>query len=427
METIKVCLLATEFLPNWGGVGTYCIELAKALADKVELHVVTLGRKEKGKLIYSKEDIQDFFNGKVQAHLLTTSPASDTFYYNAKMQFAVYRKLGRIAKEYHFDLVHSNFPQMADLLLKVRGKLSLPSITTIHTTIKGQKNGIMSSGQTFFKMGLSEKSTLLLYPVLRMAEELYLRRSKEFITVSNWMKRIIEKSYPHISHLRVVHNGVDAETFVPRGQDSGDDQIFKNSTGGLRHPLVLFSSRLTVAKGVQFFIQAIPEILRENKNVHFAFSGAGPKKYWINLLNKLGISKRFYTFLGYVDYRSLPSLYAQADIFVAPSLYENLPIRILEAMSCESAVVASNICAIPEAIRHGKNGMLVPPGNVDELASTITVLLRDDGLRNRLGKAARQTVIKDFAWSAIAEKTFQIYKQLLETYQEQFCVNRTAS
>lgn len=104
-------MLATEFLPNWGGVGTYCIELAKALADKVELHVVTLGREEKGKLAYSKEDIQEFFDGKIQAHLLTRAPAGDTFYYNAKMQFAVYMKLGKLAKEYHFDLVHSNFPQ----------------------------------------------------------------------------------------------------------------------------------------------------------------------------------------------------------------------------------------------------------------------------------------------------------------------------
>jgi glycosyltransferase involved in cell wall biosynthesis len=411
METMRVCLLATEFLPNWGGVGTYCIELARALADKVEVHVVTLGREEGGKLVYSRENIEDFFNGRIQAHLLTTSPARDTFVYNGKMQFAVYRKLGRIAREYHFDVVHSNFPQMADLLLKIRGSLSLPSVTTIHTTIKGQKDGIMSSGQTFLKMDLSEKYTLLLYPALRMAEELYLRRSKDFITVSSWMKGVIEENYPHISNLRVVHNGVDAKTFVPRTKGSNDDSIFKNMT----HKLVLFSSRLTVAKGVQFFIQAIPKILQENKDVHFAFTGAGPKEYWISLLNKLGINKSFYTFFGYVDYKYLPSLYAQADIFVAPSLYENLPIRILEAMSCESAVVASNICAIPEVITHGENGMLIPPGDVDELASTIGMLLRDDELRNRLGKAARQTIIKGFTWNAIAEKTLRIYKQLLET------------
>ena len=407
MEKIKVCLLTSEFLPNWGGVGTYCIELARALADKVELHVVTLGRREKGKLVYSKEDMQDFFNGKIGVHLLTTSPANDTFVYNAKMQLSVYEKLHKLAEECNFDLIHSNFPAMPDLLLKIGRKTCIPSITTIHTTIKGQKDGIMSSGLPFFRMDFSERCTLLLYPALRLAEQLYLRKSKKLITVSNWMRWIIEKNYPFVPKLHVIHNGVDSKRFKP--QRSNNPQTLDET----RRPVVLFSSRLTVAKGVHYFIQAIPKILTKTKEVHFVFSGAGPKEHWISWLRKLNIDKSFYTFLGYVDYKLLPSLYAKADIFVAPSLYENLPIRILEAMSCESAVVASNICAIPEAITNGENGILISPGNVDELAKVITMLLKDDELRSTLGKNARQTVIEKFSWNVIAEKTVDTYKKLL--------------
>ena len=407
MESIKVCLLTSEFLPNWGGVGTYCIELARALADKVELHVVTLGRKEKGKLAYSKEDMQDFFDGKIEVHLLTTCPANDTFFYNAKMQLAAYKKLHKIAEEYDFDLVHSNFPQMPDLLLKIGRRIRIPSITTIHTTIRGQKDGIMSSGLNFFKMDLSEKCTLLLYPALRLAEQLYLQESSEFITVSNWMRGILKKNYPSISKLHVIHNGVDSKRFIP--ENSNNPQPLDETPS----PIVLFSSRLTVAKGVQYVIQAIPKILRKTKDVHFVFSGAGPKEHWIGLLRKLNIDKSFYTFLGYIDYKLLPSLYAKADIFVAPSLYENLPLRILEAMSCESAVVASNICAIPEAIKNGENGMLISTGNVDELAKVTTMLLEDDELRSRLGKNARQTVVENFCWDVIAEKTVDAYKNCL--------------
>jgi len=403
-----VCLLTSEFLPNWGGVGTYCIELARALANKVEVHVVTLGREEKGKLIYSKEDMQDFFNGKIEVHLLTTCPADDTFFYNAKMQLAAYKKLHKIAEEYNFDLIHSNFPQMPDLLLKIGRKISIPSITTIHTTIRGQKDGIISSGLSFFKMDLSEKCTLLLYPALTLAELLYLRESREFITVSNWMKGILKKNYPFISKLHVIHNGVDSTRFIP---ENPNNLSILDET---QNPIVLFSSRLTVAKGVHFLIQAIPKILKKTKDVHFVFSGAGPKEHWIELLRKLNIDKSFYSFLGYIDYKLLPSLYGKANIFVAPSLYENLPLRILEAMSCEAAVVASNICAIPEAITNGENGMLISLGNVDELAKVTTILLEDDELRSRLGKNARQTVIKNFSWDAIAKKTADTYKKLLE-------------
>ncbi len=407
MERIKVCLLTSEFLPNWGGVGTYCIELARALADKVELHVATLGRREKGKLVYSSEDMQDFFNGKIRVHLLTTSPANDTFIYNGKMQLSVYNKLCKIAEEYSFDLIHSNFPSMPDLLLKIGRKTRIPLITTIHTTIKGQRDGIMSSGLSFSKMDFSEKCTLLLYPALSLAEQLYLRKSKELITVSNWMREVIKKNYPFISKLRVIHNGVDSTRFKP--QKSNNLQMREET----RTPIVLFSSRLTVAKGVHYFIQAIPKILRKTKHVHFIFSGAGPKEHWIGLLRKLNIDESFYTFLGYIDYKLLPSLYGKADIFVAPSLYENLPIRILEAMSCESAVIASNICAIPEAITNGGNGILISPGDVDQLAKDITLLLKNDELRSRLGKNARQTVVEEFSWDVIAEKTVGTYKKLL--------------
>jgi glycosyltransferase involved in cell wall biosynthesis len=406
---MKVCLLTSEFLPNWGGVGTYCIELARALADKTELHVVTIGREEKGRIVYSKEDMQNFFDRKVEVHLLTTCAASDSFFYNARTQFATYKKFQKLNEEYNFDLFHSNFPHMPDLLLKLKPKISIPSITTIHTTIEGQKNGIMSSGLSFLEMDLSEKCTLLLYPTLRLAQQLYLRRSRSFITVSNWMKEILKKNYPFISKLHIIHNGVDSKRFSP------ENATKLPALREIENPIVLFSSRLTVAKGVHHFIHAIPKILQETKEAHFVFSGAGPKGYWISLLRKLNIDEKYYTFLGYVDYNWLPSLYASADIFVAPSLYENLPLRILEAMSCESAVVASKICAIPEAITHGQNGMLVPPGNVDELTESVIMLLQDTQLRRKIGKNARQRMITEFSWDTIADKTIRAYEELLET------------
>jgi len=411
MENMKVCLLTSEFLPNWGGVGTYCIELARALADKVELHVVTIGREEGGRPVFSKNDIEDLFDEKINVHLLTTCPASDTFLYNGKMQLAVCRKLPNLMETYDFDLVHTNVPQMADILLKIRGKINIPSVTTVHTTIKGHVDGIVqactASGLNFFKMDLSEKSILLMHPALRLAERLYIQRSRNFITVSNWMKGILKKNYPSISKLHVIHNGVDSKRYKPENQNS--PQILDETP----NPIVLFSSRLTSAKGVHYFIQAIPKILEKTKNAHFVFSGAGPKERWIDLLEKLNINKSFYTFLGYIDYNLLPSLYARADIFVAPSLYENLPLRILEAMSCECAVVASNICAIPEAITNCENGMLISPGNIDELANVTTMLLEDDALRSRLGKNARKTMIDSFSWDVIADRTIDTYKRIL--------------
>jgi len=406
MSDIKVCLVAAEFLPNWGGVGTYCVELAKALSDDVEFHVVTLEREKRGRPVYSKKDMLDFFDDKIDVHILGKCPAEDTFLFNAKMQMAVHRKLPRILKEYGIDLVHSNFPQMPDILLKLTKRTNIPYITTVHTTIEGQKEGIKASHQSFFQMDLSEKCTLLMYPMLRFAENIYLRKSKNLIAVSNWMRTKIKKSYSFISDLYVVHNGVDVKQFSPRNPSYFS--LWKD----VPDPIVLFSSRLTTAKGVHYLIQAIPKILERNREVHFVFAGAGPKKIWLNLLKKLEIDEKFYTFLGYVDYKQLPMLYAKSDIFVAPSLYENLPIRILEAMACECTVVASNICAIPEAVKDGENGILISPNDVDGLSKALLMLLEDEDYRRRLAKNARRTVAENFSLRSLAKKVVAIYEEL---------------
>ena len=74
MSALKICLLAPEFLPNWGGVGTYCIELAKAIAGKVELHVATVERTKNRKAIYSKRDMERFFGDAITALALVMIP-----------------------------------------------------------------------------------------------------------------------------------------------------------------------------------------------------------------------------------------------------------------------------------------------------------------------------------------------------------------
>lgn len=402
MKDMRLGLLTSEFLPNWGGVGTYCVELARMLSSIIDLHVITIGREKRGELVYSEEKIRHLFDDKISVHFLAVSPVDDTFLYNAKMQFSTRRKLTGLVREQGLDLVHTNFPHMPDLLLKLRRKLPFHSLTTVHTTIAGQKEGILSSKNSFLQMDFSEKSTILLYGGLRVAEELYLRKSENFVTVSNWMKSQVQQTWPFMADTRVIHNGVDPEKFSPKARTGFLSEI--------SDPIVLFSSRLTVAKGLNTVIHAMPKVLKENK-AHFVFAGAGPKETWIHLLDKLKIDKRCYTFSGYVDYQLLPSLYAMADVFLVPSLYENLPIRILEAMACECSVVASNICAVPEAVKDGENGILINPNDADGLSRAISMLLEDKDYRKRLGRNARRTVVENFSLKTLA-------KEMVTTYQE---------
>jgi glycosyltransferase involved in cell wall biosynthesis len=400
---MNIAFLAPEFLPNWGGAGSYGIELVKYLSKKHEVHVITLKRIIDDGSAYSDEKILDFFDNSI--HLHTISNASDTFLYNAAFQYACLKQLPKICKENDIDIVHADVPHMSDVILRLI-KSNKNTVTTVHTIIEGHKQGILASGLDFRDMDASEKYTLVLFPMLKLIQKFYLKRSPTIITVSNWMKGLLEQNYG-IEDINVIHNGVNHELFSPEKKS--------NEVRGLNtdKPVVLFSSRLTVAKGAHYLIKAIPEIIRENRDVHFVFSGAGAKESWINILEKEGVDKRYYSFLGYIDYSELAGLYARAEVFVVPSLYENLPIRILEAMSSETAVVATNICAIPEAINHDENGILIPPRDSEAIAESVTELLQDNEYAERLARNARKTVLEKFSWEKIGRETEKIYKDVI--------------
>lgn len=411
---MKVLFLTPELLPNWGGNGTYYIELAKALNRIIEIHVATVERLENRKPIYSQEDMRRYFDDRVDIHTLAKAPMEDTFFYNATFQLSVWRKLKAILKENDIDLVHSNLPAMPDLLTKFWINNPVPSVATLHTTIEGHKQGLKATNLGFLQMEFSEKCTLAFYPLIKLAEHIYLRKTTELITVSEWMKRVIFDTFPFLLNARtnveVVYNGVDEKRFSP--EKAKHCEILSECV----NPIVLFSSRFTTMKGIHYLISAIPKILRENREVHFVFTGAGETEPWIRLLKELGVPESLYTFLGYVDYNLLPSIYAKADIFVAPTLYDNFPFRVLEAMSSRTAVVASNICGIPEMITNGKNGILVPAADWNHLAEALLLLLDDQKMRRKLARGGRQTIIERFTWKTISKRLFKVYERILSRF-----------
>jgi glycosyltransferase involved in cell wall biosynthesis len=102
-----------------------------------------------------------------------------------------------------------------------------------------------------------------------------------------------------------------------------------------------------------------------------------------------------------------------ADIFVFPSLYEGFGLPPLEAMACGLPVVASNVCAIPEAVDNGLNGILVQPGSVRDLSEAICCLLGDLNLRKKIGDNAIKTVLERFDWNVNGIKIVEVYQKIL--------------
>lgn len=206
----------------------------------------------------------------------------------------------------------------------------------------------------------------------------------------------------------VIHNGVDIEKFSFSNKISDykiklkyeNDSIIIGSIGRLHHQ-----------KGYEYLIIASKDVVERFPNVKFVLVGDGELRTNLETLAKdLGVFNSF-SFLG--NQIEIPELLSQMDIFVLPSLWEGLPLVILEAMAARKPIVATDVNGIVEIIESGKDGFLVPPKNSGALSSALIQLLDDKELCNRLISNAYKKVERDFNISKMIMETENIYKKLL--------------
>lgn len=401
-------MLAPELLPSWGGAGIYTVELIRHLPKTVEVEVLTPSRKRLGKIQTSTRDydLAEYFSDNVRVRFI--SSASDTFFYNAAFQRACFRFVPKLVKQESIDVIHSHTAHMPDLLLQLR-RLKVANVATVHTTLAGLRRASKESGMRFRDLEFSEKATYLGYPFLMLSEKFYFYAKREYITLSNWMKAQLVTLFPKInkSKLRAVPNSVDTTFYTPAKQHE--------------HKIVLCTSRFIAAKGVTYLLDAIPRILRIHPDVTFVFIGPGNYEPYKNKLTALNVPTRNVSFLGYISYKDRDEIlehYRRCSIFVLPSLYENVPTGVLEAMACAKAVVASNVGGIPEVITSGYDGVLVPPKSSEALSKAIIDLLQDPDLREEMGERARESVVSKFDWGANARKTLSVYEEIVAQQDE---------
>ena len=416
---MKICFVAPEFLPIVGGVGTHIVELIQNLPKDIDIHVLTLKRRiVNSNVELSEAQIKDYFNRDIHLHMMTE--ANDEFLYNAKFQLECYKWIQKLYKEEKIDLFHSHFGHMPDLLIKLRG-LNIPIITTAHVTNSGLSQSLMETGVKFRDLETAGKYSVILAPFLSFIERIYLKKCTHIIAVSHWMKNILVQNYGINEKLiEVIPNGVNPNLF--------DQNNHTNLLSDIKDPIILFTGRFTSTKGINYIIEAIPKVLSKEKNVHFVFVGGGNPEPYLKQIKELGISSKNYTYLGYIeDYRDMAAIYSKASVYLAPSLYENLPIRILEAMSAGTPIIASNICAIPEAIEDGINGLLIPPRDSDALAEKILYLLQNKELAIKMGVCARNTIQSKFEWEDIGKQTAACYEKAICDFNTGIHFNRADS
>lgn len=294
----------------------------------------------------------------------------------------------QLFRQHSIDVVHSHEFTMGVYGSTAARLLSIPHVLTIHG-------------------GLNTTKALRRRIALRWA----IRCSGSAVAVSDATRdEFAENLGLDNSAFNVVHNGVPSK----RGNVDGVAKEFGVSPGEI---VILAVGNLERNKNHRMLLEALVRLKKSGLSARWkliiaAGRGGPEREYLTDYVRNHRLEDRVHIVM---DRSDIADLHALADIFVMPSLWEGLPMALLEAMVAGKAIIASATAGIPEAIRNGSEGVLVPPGDLDALTVALRTLLIDHARREELGAAAAARANREFTVEVMTDRYLAMYERLTQS------------
>ena len=354
-----------HYYPVIGGLETWTQNIAEKLADKAEIFVVTSRVGDSAKY-ESKNGVKIY---RTSLFALRDLSYSSFFHILTAMPFIFSRSFFLILFQ-KINLLHCQGFLGACIgycLSKITGA---PYITTVQR--------------------LEEKNFL---------KKIVYRKANVCIAASFAIKKYFEEI--GCKNIEVIPNGVDLKRFEGLERKPHDGFV------------VMTVARLEKVKGIEYLIEAFarPSLLEKPSLKLFVIGDGSGRKNLENLVKKLSLENRV-KFLGQIPPEGIPEYLAMADCFVLPSLKEGFGIAILEAIAARVTIIASKVGGILDIIENEKNGLLVTPGNSEEIAGAILRIYNNPELKERLVNFAI-TGLTRYDWQNIAQRVFKIYENCI--------------
>ena len=406
MSVKKVALFTNEYPPNvYGGAGVHVEYLSRALSKLVDVEVRCFGDGDGGKPSQRSD-------GPI---VVREYPAWSEMKENTDPRFgsamgAFSRSLSMAKDSLDADVVHCHtwYTQMGGL---VASQLwDIPFLLTTHSLEPLRPWKVEQLGNAYHLSSWMEKTAI--------------ERADRIVTVSQETDRDVRQHFSGVDdRTRVIHNGIDLSEY----QKDFETNAIRSQGIDPDKPYVLFVGRITRQKGIIHLVDAIPHIAPDTQVVLLAGAPDTPE-IAAEMKEHFAVARRGRDNVFWID-QMLPrketiQFYSHATVFACPSVYEPFGIINLEAMACETAVVASKVGGIPEVVVPGETGTLVDPGLQPgtfsprdahafsrDLAKAINELVGDPARARAFGKAGRARAESHFSWDAIAEKTLALYNE----------------
>jgi glycosyltransferase involved in cell wall biosynthesis len=359
----------------YGGILTHVNYLTKYLSyfNDINLVLITFGEKNS---TYKKNGIEYIELKRMKYGL---------YFYPFEIVYDLFR-LERVIKKINPDLIHiqSTSPNFSLFGLYMLKKYSI--LITVHGYFNEEYKVHTGWRKIFYK--------LFCAPVEKYA----LSKIPYIIVLCPQMKNIISNITR--SKIFIIPNGIDL-SYIQN----------INSYERKEDPTVFFLGYLTKGKGVDDLIRAIPLAKKQVINLKLFIGGIGP---YMDKLKKMVMNLNLsdeVIFLGLLNEKEKFAFMKSMDIFVLPSYWESFPFVLLEAMACGKPIITTNVGGNPFAVIDDVNGLLIQPGNWEQLAQKLIYLFQNKKLIKRMGEESFKRVI-DFDWNDVSKQTKEIYERL---------------
>lgn len=310
-------------------------------------------------------------------------------------------RLRQLVRSNGVDVIHthSQFPGAAVLLANRLFRWNIPHVHTTHN------------------------SYLVMCPTLanklkHILEVIVFRKASHIVALTATVRQqLISKFGVDDARSRVIPNGVEIEDIA--------DFIATNPYQARADKVVLCPARICPRKNQLVLLQAVPKVLAICPNTKFIFVGPIEDRPYFNSLDKFMTDENLSSaveFTGEVPREHLYELYQNATVFVLPTLYENQPLVVLEAMAFGLPTIASKIGPIEDIVKLEEGSVvLIDPSNPGEIADAVIRLLKDEAVRQELSAKGRKLVSERFDWRQVARETLNLYAQLGRTTIRKAC------
>lgn len=400
---MKVLYITNEYPPHvYGGAGVHIEYLAKEVARLAEVEVRCYGDQRPG-----HEKIKATGYESAVGYLKLDRGLQSVFK-------TIDRDLQIVGEGVDADIVHCHtwYTHMAGIWAKLN--FGVPLVVTTHSLepLRPWKREQLAGG----------------YDFSLWVEKMAIEMADAVIAVSHGTKADINGLFNvREDRLKVIYNGIDTDEFKKTASTENIKRFGFDPTV----PYILFVGRITRQKGIIHLVEAIRYMNPEIPVVLCAGAPDTPeieKEMADGVKSLLQTRHNIHWIREMVDRKTLIELYSHAGVFCCPSIYEPFGIINLEAMACETPVVASAVGGIPEVVVDGVTGKLVkleqmsvspfeavkPDVFAHDLAREVNSLMADQALRNKMAAAGRRRVEDVFSWKSIAQQTVDLYKSLIK-------------